>query len=1166
MENSSLAYAKYWRNSLADAELGKGGLKKDELLQLKKRPFDELDNGIVHSDLVDEFFKDENKDTELIEVTLRPRLYVYRLEHGKKREWGVPELLTPVVSQALLDRSGRLYPSAKTLVPRDLLEPLDSGSFSVGSVEELDRFLTEHNAPHFDPAHIKEADGEKHYAEFWGKYTVYWQRMLNDVASRWSTPVDQFETDPCWYILKNDDVTGASRHILALYDSLRGSNPAVALFDRYASEAIIETEACLQANTGFSARLGHANDCFPLADAQRDALTHLLVAQKGEVLGVNGPPGTGKTTMLLSVVASLWAKAALEGGNPPVIFAASTNNQAVTNIIDAFGKDFSEGTGFFAGRWIPGISSFGSYLPSAKREKELAGKYQTRAFFDATESEDFLIKAEAAFLDAAKKAYPHIAKMTVQVAVDALRHDIKTNADKLVAIEQCWNDYQQALQKLKDELGDNPTECLIQRKNIASQTKQTKEQFEALQVSWEGYRAKEPIWYGLFSWIKPVAEKRLRLAMQFLRGEWPLPFPANQWRSLNDIDDVLATQTHSLKTTYEAQLEHIQRGEQVVDLVCIREQAWGTIIAPLFSDRDPKTVSLADCDLLADTQIRFHIFLLTTHYWEGQWLMEVRKLSSSFVDEKAKKGRWYVEKRWRRRLMLTPCAVSTFFMLPSEMKVSRYEKGDFLDDYLYEFVDLLIVDEAGQVLPEVAGASFSLAQKALVIGDTLQLEPIWSIPRNVDIGNLISTGILPKTKYADEFNRLTKLGKTASAGSVMAIAQHLTRYHYDLDLPRGMFLYEHRRCYDDIVSYCNDLCYQGKLRPMRGVGARQNGLPTMGYLQVDGLCEQRGNGSRQNILEAETIAAWIAENRASLESIYAKPIHEILAVVTPFSGQVSAVLRACAAKDIPAGDQENQMTVGTVHALQGAERLIVIFSPVYSKHANGEFIDRSPSMLNVAVSRAKDSFLVFGDMDLFDPMLKGKPRGLLASYLFADTDNALTFSPLPRKDIASKSSLLFLRDAAQHDEFLLKLVESASRELIVVSPWIRKKQLHDTGILAAMAAAVQRGVCVLVYADRWLCINADEQFASDWQALVQILEQSGIQLVNTPLLHSKIVICDANTLCVGSFNWLSAARAGQYARHETTVVYSGGSAVAKEIESIKQGLGYPAHRIIQDTA
>ena len=74
------------------------------------------------------------------------------------------------------------------------------------------------------------------------------------------------------------------------------------------------------------------------------------------------------------------------------------------------------------------------------------------------------------------------------------------------------------------------------------------------------------------------------------------------------------------------------------------------------------------------------------------------------------------------------------------------------------------------------------------------------------------------------------------------------------------------------------------------------------------------------------------------------------------------------------------MTVGTVHALQGAERDVVIFSPVYSKHADGGFIDLSPSMLNVAVSRAKDAFLVFGDMDTLASAPPGSPRSVLDAF------------------------------------------------------------------------------------------------------------------------------------------------------------------------------------------
>ncbi len=77
-------------------------------------------------------------------------------------------------------------------------------------------------------------------------------------------------------------------------------------------------------------------------------------------------------------------------------------------------------------------------------------------------------------------------------------------------------------------------------------------------------------------------------------------------------------------------------------------------------------------------------------------------------------------------------------MLPGNMQISDKGQRKFEKSYLYDFADLLIVDEAGQVLPEVAAASFALAKKALVIGDTEQLPPIWSIAPAIDVGNMLA--------------------------------------------------------------------------------------------------------------------------------------------------------------------------------------------------------------------------------------------------------------------------------------------------------------------------------------------------------------------------------------------------------------------------------------------
>ena len=84
----------------------------------------------------------------------------------------------------------------------------------------------------------------------------------------------------------------------------------------------------------------------------------------------------------------------------------------------------------------------------------------------------------------------------------------------------------------------------------------------------------------------------------------------------------------------------------------------------------------------------------------------------------------------------------------------------------------------------------------------------------------------------------------------MRIAQHASRYHQETQLAPGLMLLDHRRCFDEIVEYCNTLCYHGKLRSLRGSKVKAlpdeggDGLPAMGYLHVDGICLDGFGGSR----------------------------------------------------------------------------------------------------------------------------------------------------------------------------------------------------------------------------------------------------------------------------------------------------------------------------------
>lgn len=69
----------------------------------------------------------------------------------------------------------------------------------------------------------------------------------------------------------------------------------------------------------------------------------------------------------------------------------------------------------------------------------------------------------------------------------------------------------------------------------------------------------------------------------------------------------------------------------------------------------------------------------------------------------------------------------------------------------------------------------------------------------------------------------------------------------------------------------------------------------------------------------------------------------------------------------------------------------MIFSSIYTSGQNF-FFDAGVNMLNVAVSRVKHSFLVFGDMTIFSEDGE-KPSNLLARYLFSSKNNLIQ-SPL----------------------------------------------------------------------------------------------------------------------------------------------------------------------------
>ncbi|MBL4868797.1 MAG: hypothetical protein JKY67_20735 [Pseudomonadales bacterium] len=506
-------WLRYWRNSLADAESGKGALKKKDLnsfLTMKVSTFQlgSLANDGRNCAVLTNLFEGELDKTQLVKVVIRPTVFISKYEHGKKHSSTQPDVISPIVCQVWVSRSGYFYPAGRPTIPRDLLAPQVEDKFTLFDVECLDTFHTGNEACVFaEPEALAlvdlESDPEKRY-QGWDKYCGLARELFTTLnAGGAKSKIDvgyQLEKHRQVYFIKVDDAVNAARNILRLYDWLKIDDCPLPLLENYSLGRVGTHEACKESSSAISLRLGHSNSKFPLVAAQRDALTHVMSMEDGDILAINGPPGTGKTTFVLSAVASLWIKAALAESEPPFIMAVSTNNQAVTNIIAAFAKGFEENDSPFSGRWIPGIKSYGGYFPAASKENDAAAQYQTKAFYESLEQSELIDQAEFEFLAKARLAFTDEGLQTIGSVKTALQNEMAHLHLELTQVEAAWNQFDEANKLCIEALGETPLSTFQQSQEALECKGNELKQVMKDQKTWQSFCANESIWLLLFRW------------------------------------------------------------------------------------------------------------------------------------------------------------------------------------------------------------------------------------------------------------------------------------------------------------------------------------------------------------------------------------------------------------------------------------------------------------------------------------------------------------------------------------------------------------------------------------------------------------------------------------------------------------------------------------------
>lgn len=296
-----------------------------------------------------------------------------------------------------------------------------------------------------------------------------------------------------------------------------------------------------------------------------------------------------------------------------------------------------------------------------------------------------------------------------------------------------------------------------------------------------------------------------------------------------------------------------------------------------------------------------------------------------------------VRAAWQLFFMVVPLVSTTFASL-----------GRMFRGVGPEAIGWLLIDEAGQAPPQQAVGGIWRAKRVVIVGDPLQLQPVVTIPPKLERDIAASYGVSD-----------TWLPPVAS---VQTLADRLAKYgtslpQADRDVWVSAPLTVHRRCDDPMFRLCNEIAYNSMM--VRGVvrlpdPAHPGPFDETPYGPlvapshwVDEPAIVSGSHLQpQEIARLEKALRYLSERGV--------PPSEIIAL-SPFRPVADALSRLT--------HKYEGLIAGTIHTAQGREAPVVflVLGGDPAKPGAKAWASSTVNLVNVAASRAQRRLYVIGD-------------------------------------------------------------------------------------------------------------------------------------------------------------------------------------------------------------
>ena len=299
---------------------------------------------------------------------------------------------------------------------------------------------------------------------------------------------------------------------------------------------------------------------------------------------------------------------------------------------------------------------------------------------------------------------------------------------------------------------------------------------------------------------------------------------------------------------------------------------------------------------------------------------------------------------WSSLFLLVPVVSTTF------ASVARMFSGVGANSFGW-----LMIDEAGQALPQAAVGALMRCNRAVVVGDPIQIEPVVVLPEQLT------------EAVCKEFN-IDETRFNAPAASAQTLADTATSHFASFETKMGsrnvgVPLLVHRRCAEPMFSISNAIAYENMMVQAKLPKASKimDVLGTSRWMSVNG-----GGQDKWCPEEGEVVIDL-------LRSLKAAGVDPNIYIVTPFVVVQDRLRERIRTSRLLDGWVDNAAKwpyerLGTVHTVQGREAEAVIFvlgAPLASQNGARNWAGGRPNLLNVAVSRAQEALYVVGNRDLW---------------------------------------------------------------------------------------------------------------------------------------------------------------------------------------------------------